>query len=55
VDRRKEATQFLVRAGFHYILLSRWAWNSAAFIDRAADWGLVPVASTANLELVRIQ
>jgi hypothetical protein len=55
VDRRKEATQFLVRAGFHYILLSRRAWNSAAFIDRAAGWGLVPVASTANLELFRIQ
>lgn len=55
VDRRKEATKLLMRAGFHYVLLSRRDWNSAAFIDRAADWGLTPVDGTAHYTLFRIE
>jgi hypothetical protein len=54
-DLRKEATQVLKRAGIHYILLSRYQWNSKAFLDVAGDWGLAPVTSTANLRLFRIE
>jgi hypothetical protein len=55
VDRRKEATQVLKRAGFHFVLFSRYDWNSTVFIDRAADWGLTPVGGTAHFTLFRIE
>jgi hypothetical protein len=55
VDLRKSAILVLKHAGFHYILLCKWEWNSAAFIDRAADWGLAPVDGTAHYTLFRIE
>ena len=55
MDLRKEATQALKRAGIHYILLSRRQWNSAAFLDVAAAWGLTPVTGTPNYKLFRIE
>jgi hypothetical protein len=55
VDLRKQAAQVIKRAGIHYILLSKYQWNSAAFLDVAAAWGLTPVTGTANYKLFRIE
>jgi hypothetical protein len=55
MDLRKEATQALKHAGIHFILLSRYQWNSAAFLDVAGAWGLTPVTGTPNYKLFRIE
>jgi hypothetical protein len=55
MDLRKEATQAIKRAGIHYILLSRYQWNSAAFLDVAGAWGLAPVTGTPSYKLFRIE
>lgn len=55
VDLRKQATRELKRQGFHYILVSRFDWNSSEFIAAAEKWGLAPSAGTPSYDLFRIE